>query len=77
LRLTKDFMGLREGDRVTRVGLQSLCTHRPGQKLWQIARKYSGYSKDMPEIPIIVERGGRELEFVLCLSGEESHRAAS
>jgi len=68
LRLTKNFMGLREGDRVTHVGRQSLGTDRPGQKLWQIARKYSGYGKDMPEIPIIVERGGLELEFVLCSS---------
>jgi hypothetical protein len=65
LRLTRDFLGLREGDCVTRVGCQSLRTRHPRQRLWQIARKYSTYGGKMPEIPILVERGGVELEFVL------------
>lgn len=66
VRLTQNFMGLREGDCVTYVGRQSLCTRYPRQKLWQIARKYSACSEEMPEIPIVIERNGIELEFVLC-----------
>lgn len=66
LRLTEDFMGFKEGDRVIYVGRQSLCTRCPRQKLWQIARKYGSRPDAMPEIQVVVERGNRELEFVLC-----------
>lgn len=66
LRLTEDFMGLKEGDRVTYVGRQSLRTSHPRQKLWQIAKKYGSCHEEMPEIQVVIERGGRELEFVLC-----------
>lgn len=66
LRLTEDLMGLKEGGRVTYVGRQSLCTNHPRQKLWQIAKKYGACHDEMPEIQIVIERGGRELEFVLC-----------
>ena len=65
LRLTEDIMGLREGDRVTAVGGQSLYTKYPKQKLLQITRKYRQYGKEMPEIPVVVERGQKELELVL------------
>ena len=68
LRLTRDFLGLKAGDRVTHVGGQSLCTGHSRQKLWQIASKYRTYGRKMPEIPILVERGGTELEFVLTFS---------
>ncbi len=66
LRLTEDFMGLKEGDLVTFVGRQSLSTRYPRQKLWQMGRKYSSCREAMPEIQIVVERDNRELEFVLC-----------
>ena len=65
LRLTQDIMGLKEGDRLTHVGGQSLCTRRPKQRLWQIASKYRQYGKEMPEIPVVVERDAGTLEFVL------------
>jgi hypothetical protein len=65
LRLTRDIMGLKEGDRLTQVGGQSLCTRRPKQRLWQIASKYRQYGKEMPEIPVVVERDDGTLEFVL------------
>lgn len=66
LRLTQDFNFLREGDLVTYVGRQSLCTSQPKQKLWQIARKYAACHGEMPEIQVGIERGGIELQFVLC-----------
>jgi type II secretory pathway component PulC len=65
LRLTQDIMGLREGDRVTHVGGQSLHTKYAKQKLLQITRKYRQYGKEMPEIPVVVERDNRKLELVL------------
>jgi hypothetical protein len=65
LRLTQDAMGLREGDRVTHVGGQSLHTKYAKQKLLQITRKYRQYGKEMPEIPVVVERDNRKLELVL------------
>jgi len=65
LRLTQDVMGLREGDRVTSVGGQSLYTKYPKQKLLQITRKYRQYGNEMPEIPVVVERGQKKLELVL------------
>ena len=65
LRLTEDFMGLREGDCITFVGSQSLRTEHPRQKLWQIARKYGACHGPLPDIPVVVERDNREMEFVL------------
>ena len=65
LRLTQDIMGLREGDRVTAVGGQSLYTRYPKQKLLQITRKYRQYGREMPEIPLVVERDDQKLELVL------------
>jgi type II secretory pathway component PulC len=65
LRLARDFMDLREGDRVTHVRGQSLRTGHPKQKLWQIARKLSMCGEQMPEVSILVERGDTTLEFVL------------
>ncbi|UCD48745.1 MAG: hypothetical protein JSW27_14570 [Phycisphaerales bacterium] len=65
LRLTQDIMGLREGDRVTHVAGQSLHTKSPKQKLLQITRKYRQYGRDMPEIPVVVERDNRKMELVL------------
>lgn len=65
LRLTQDIMGLREGDRVTAVGGQSLRTRYPKQKLLQITRKYRQYGREMPEIPVVVERDDKKLELVL------------
>lgn len=65
LRLTEDVMGLREGDRVTAVGGQSLHTRYPKQKLLQITRKYRQYGREMPEIPLVVERDDQKLELVL------------
>lgn len=65
LRLTQDIMGLREGDRVTHVAGQSLHTKHPKQKLLQITRKYRQYGRDMPEIPVVIERENKKLELVL------------
>jgi hypothetical protein len=65
LRLTQDVMGLREGDRVTHVAGQSLHTKRPKQKLLQITRKYRQYGREMPEIPVVVERDDRQMKLVL------------
>jgi hypothetical protein len=58
-------MGLREGDRVTHVAGQSLHTKHPKQKLLQITRKYRQYGRDMPEIPVVIERENKKLELVL------------
>lgn len=69
LRLTQDAMGLREGDRVTHVGGQSLHTKYAKQKLLQMTRKYRQYGKEMPEIPVVVERDSRKLELVLVPTG--------
>ncbi len=66
LRLTEDFIGLKEGDRVTHVGCQSLCTEHPRQKLWQIARKYAACREETVEIQVVVIRENRTIEFVLC-----------
>jgi len=65
LRLTQDIMGLREGDRVTAVAGQSLNTKYPRQKLLQITRKYRQYGREMPEIPVVVERDKKKLQLVL------------
>jgi len=65
LRLTQDVMGLREGDRVTAVGGQSLHTRYPKQKLLQMTRKYRQYGREIPEIPVVVERDDKKLELVL------------
>lgn len=65
LRLTRDIMGLREGDRVTAVGGQSLHTRYPKQKLLQITQKYRQYGREMPEIPLVVERDDKKLELIL------------
>jgi len=65
LRLTQDVMGLREGDRVTHVAGQSLHTKYPKQKLLQITRKYRQYGREMPEIPVVVERDNRKVRLVL------------
>ncbi|MBN1362838.1 MAG: hypothetical protein JW993_19725 [Sedimentisphaerales bacterium] len=66
LRLTEDFMGLKEGDRVTAVGRQSLCAGRPRQRLWQMARKYAADREETLEIQVVVERGNTTLHLVLC-----------
>jgi hypothetical protein len=65
LRLTRDIMGLHKGDRVTAVGGQSLHTKYPKQKLLQITRKYRQYQRNVPEIPVVVERGDEKLKLVL------------
>jgi len=65
LQLTRDAIGLKKGDRVTHVGHQSLCTHRPKQRLWQIASKYRQHGAALPEIPLVVKRDNSEFEFVL------------
>ncbi len=69
LRLTHDAFGLREGDRVTSVDGQALCTARPKQKLWQIVRKHSASRERVSGIPVVVERNNQTLEFLVAPIG--------
>ena len=77
LQLTRDVMGLREGDRLTHVGGQSLCAGRPCQRLWQIASKYRQYGTVIPEIPLTVERNSATFDFVLVPLGQASTPSAA
>jgi type II secretory pathway component PulC len=65
LQLTRDALGLKEGDRVTYVDGQALCIRRPKQKLWQIVRKHSASKEHVGEIHVVVERNERTLEFLV------------
>jgi len=65
LQLTRDALGLKQGDRVTHVDGQALCTRRPRQKLWQIVRKHSASKERGAEIHVVVERNDRTLEFLV------------
>lgn len=69
LRLTRDALGLKEGDRVTSVDGQALCTARPKQKLWQIVRKHSASKQRLSEIHVVVERDNQTLEFLVAPIG--------
>lgn len=69
LELTRDIMGLQQGDRVTHVSGQALRTRRPRQKLWQIVRKHSISGTPSPGIPVVIERNQQEIEFVISLAG--------
>lgn len=69
LRLTHDAFGLKEGDRVTSVDGQALCTARPKQKLWQIVRKHSASKERVQGIPVVVERNNQTLEFLVAPIG--------
>jgi type II secretory pathway component PulC len=70
VQLTRDVMGLREGDRLVHVGGQSLCAGRPCQRLWQIASKYRQCGTFVPEIPLTVERNSSTFEFILVPAGQ-------
>jgi hypothetical protein len=69
LRLTRDALGLREGDRVTCVDGQDLCTRRPKQKLWQIVHKHSASRDRAAEIHVVVQRNNQTLEFLVAPVG--------
>lgn len=69
LRLTRDAFGLKEGDRVTSVDGQALCTARPKQKLWQIVKKHSASRERVSGIPVVVERNNQTLEFLVAPVG--------
>ena len=65
LQLTRDAIGLKQGDRLTYVDGQALCTRRPKQKLWQIVRKHRASKDRLAEIHVVIERNNHPLEFLV------------